>query len=150
MAPAQVLVDQKQQRIMEAPMKSVAERENENFMEISDDVDLRCTNNCEDNAFDIDILPHQHEVYEAGDPIVDIVDCADASARVSQDEDPDATEYSSSFGNTMSGSDNGLNSNLSDADVESSFHCDNGDSISFDGLGRVFRPRYHFRAFFFW
>lgn len=152
MAPAQMLFDpeqQQQQRIkMEAPTKSVAERENGNFND-DDDPDLRCTNNCEDNTFDMDISPDKHKVYEAGDTMVDIVDCvADTSARVNQDGDPDATEYSSSFGNTVSGgtgADNGLNSNLSEAEVESRF--DDASSTLLDGLDEMFRPRYHHLLF---
>ncbi|RWR93210.1 hypothetical protein CKAN_02244800 [Cinnamomum micranthum f. kanehirae] len=150
MAPAQMLFDPEQQQQqqqpikMEAPTKSVAGRENGNFNDDDDgDVDLRCTNNCEDNTFDMDISPDKHKVYEAGDTMVDIVDCAaDTSARVNQDGDPDATEYSSSFGNTMSGgngADNGLNSNLSEAEVESRF--DDVASTLFDGLDEMLRPR---------
>lgn len=138
MAPAQVLMDLDQERNSETPTKSVAESENGNISEIRDDTGLMCMNNCEDDTFDMDTLPDQQKVCEAGDAVANIIDCVDTSVIVTQEEDPDATECSSSFGNTISGSDDGLRSNLSDAEVESQFHCENGASTLFDGM---FRPR---------
>ena len=56
-----------------------------------------------------------------------------------QNEDPDATEYSSSFTNTTS--DTEMCSRLSEAEVESEFLGDNGLPCSFDALGSAIRTR---------
>ncbi|XP_052172395.1 uncharacterized protein LOC127788301 isoform X3 [Diospyros lotus] len=67
--------------------------------------------------------------------------------RVAAKEDPDATDYSSSFEGTMSGTENG--SGLSDAEVESCFYDDNG--FAYDGFNSIFPIRKklttHWRSF---
>ncbi|KAL6504113.1 hypothetical protein OROGR_026036 [Orobanche gracilis] len=59
--------------------------------------------------------------------------------RVETKEDPDATENSSSFADTISGNEN--NSGFSDAEVESQFFQDCDLALPFDGLGSVFPVR---------
>lgn len=67
-------------------------------------------------------------------------------------EDPDATENSSSFGDTTSGNEN--TSGLSDAEVESQFVGDSDLVPTFDEFGSMFPRRFgldsfvHYRAFF--
>ncbi|KAG6391089.1 hypothetical protein SASPL_148838 [Salvia splendens] len=59
--------------------------------------------------------------------------------KVEAKEDPDATENSSSFADTISGNENA--SSLSDAEVESHFIPDNGLDPTFDGFGSIFPIR---------
>ncbi|KAL1532742.1 hypothetical protein AAHA92_32713 [Salvia divinorum] len=59
--------------------------------------------------------------------------------KVEAKEDPDATENSSSFADTISGHENA--SSLSDAEVESHFIPDIGLDTTFDGFGSVFPIR---------
>ncbi|XAR64588.1 hypothetical protein NMG60_11008324 [Bertholletia excelsa] len=71
----------------------------------------------------------------------DVVRAADA-------EDPDATDYSSSFDGTLSGAENC--SGLSDAEIESGFYCD--DELAFDDFSCMFPARKkkltsHWRSF---
>ncbi|RYQ90018.1 hypothetical protein Ahy_B09g096341 isoform G [Arachis hypogaea] len=67
-----------------------------------------------------------------------------------KNEDPDATEYSSSFADTTSDAENG--SRLSDAEVESEFLGDSGLACNFDAFSSTFHMRkkkltYHWRNF---
>ena len=56
---------------------------------------------------------------------------------VAEEEDPDATDCSSSFEGTVSGTENG--SGLSDAEVESCFYDDNG--CAYGGSNSIFAIR---------
>ncbi|KAE9597234.1 hypothetical protein Lal_00007914 [Lupinus albus] len=56
-----------------------------------------------------------------------------------KNEDPDATDYSSSFANTTSDTENC--SRLSDTEVESEFIADNGSSCTFGAFSYVFQMR---------
>lgn len=56
-----------------------------------------------------------------------------------KNEDPDATEYSSSFADTTS--DPETSSRLSEAEVESEFLGDNGLACTFDAFGSAFPMR---------
>lgn len=74
------------------------------------------------------------------DTEVDIVSLTNKGDFASnKNEDPDATEYSSSFADTTSDAEN--SSRLSDGEVESEFFGDNGLSCNFDNFGSVFRMR---------
>nr|XP_016505376.1 PREDICTED: uncharacterized protein LOC107823259 isoform X2 [Nicotiana tabacum] len=76
----------------------------------------------------------------ATDVAVDVTGFARSSdIRLATKEDPDETEYSSSFADTTSGNDNG--SGPSDAEVESRFYDDSGLVSSFDGFGSLFPIR---------
>lgn len=81
----------------------------------------------------------------ATDVAVDVTGFARSSdIRLATKEDPDETEYSSSFADTTSGNDNG--SGPSDAEVESRFYDDSGLASSFDGFGSLFPIRCGFLA----
>lgn len=70
----------------------------------------------------------------------DITEPMSSSAiRVPDTEDPDATENSSSFGDTASRSENV--SGTSDAEVESEFRVDTGLASTLDSYGSVFPMR---------
>ncbi|KAJ1396482.1 hypothetical protein SESBI_32585 [Sesbania bispinosa] len=78
------------------------------------------------------------KVFEDTD--VDIVSWTNKGDLASnKNEDPDATEYSSSFADTTSDAENC--SRLSDAEVESEYFGDNGLACGFDTLGSAFRIR---------
>lgn len=78
----------------------------------------------------------------AEDVSVDVLEISqNRDLRVEAKEDPDATENSSSFADTISGNEN--NSGLSDAELESQFFGD-GDLAPFDGFGSVFPIRFGF------
>lgn len=77
----------------------------------------------------------------AEDVTVDILEISQGrDLKVEAKEDPDATEYSSSFADTISGNENG--SSLSDAEVESQFISDIDLAPAFDGFGSVFPIRF--------
>ncbi|KAI4368292.1 hypothetical protein MLD38_016865 [Melastoma candidum] len=83
------------------------------------------------------------------DSEIDVDGCL-SNAEVPVDHDPDATEYSSSFGGTDSDSE--ICSGMSEAEVESQFGEEDGFSPSFDAFDGVFRARKkkltnHWRAF---
>ena len=74
------------------------------------------------------------------DTEVDIVNWTNKGDFASnKNEDPDVTEYSSSFADTTSGAENG--SRLSDAEVESEFLGDNGLACNIDAFGSTFQMR---------
>ncbi|KAI3846418.1 hypothetical protein MKX03_001868 [Papaver bracteatum] len=105
-----------------------------------DDGSLRCTNNCEDTNFDmITLLDPQPMVPDTNENSeVEVVECTNNSdIRLQEDDNPDATEYTSSFGDTVSL--NADSSRLSDAEVESEFCGDN--VLGFDGFGSLFSMR---------
>ncbi|XP_068651091.1 uncharacterized protein [Aristolochia californica] len=118
----------------ETAENSLSQGENENISEVKDDKNLRCTNNCEDNSFEIERALDEHEVEDVGDSEVDVTDCRDTASEIFQEEDPEATEYSSSFSGSVSGSENGFAS--SDVEVESHFNSEKESSAVFDGFRR--------------
>ncbi|KAL7085848.1 hypothetical protein ACP275_14G303100 [Erythranthe tilingii] len=76
---------------------------------------------------------------DADDVSVDVLELSRSRDVVLEaKEDPDATENSSSFADTISGNDN--TSGLSDAEVESQFFGGSGVAPPFDGFGGIF-PR---------
>lgn len=77
----------------------------------------------------------------AEDASVDILEISRSrDLRVEAKEDPDATENSSSFGDTISGNEN--TSSLSDAEVESQFIPDIDLAPAFDGFDGLFPIRF--------
>ncbi|XP_068635493.1 uncharacterized protein [Aristolochia californica] len=114
---------------------SLSQGDNQNTSEVKDNQILRCANNCEDNSFDMERALDEHEVEDVGDLEVDITDYRDtASDKFQDEEDPEATEYSSSFSGSIAGSENGFAS--SDVEVESQFRSEKESSAVFDGLRR--------------
>ncbi|KAJ1382449.1 hypothetical protein SESBI_44226 [Sesbania bispinosa] len=99
---------------------------------------------CEKPIVKVEVEPFQEEqinttkVFEDTD--VDIVSWTNKGDLASnKNEDPDATEYSSSFADTTSDAENC--SRLSDAEVESECFGDNGLACGFNTLGSAFRIR---------
>lgn len=80
------------------------------------------------------------------DPEIDVVECSN-NADVPVDHDPDATEYSSSFGGTDTDSENC--SGMSTAEAESQFSGEGVFSPSFDAFDGVFRARLVFLVLLF-
>ncbi|KAJ7980644.1 Elongation factor [Quillaja saponaria] len=82
---------------------------------------------------------------------VDITSCTNKGEKPSpKAEDPDATEYSSSFADTTSDTD--TCSRFSEAEVESGFLGDSGSACTFDAYGSAFQMRRkkltnHWRSF---
>ncbi|KAK9123456.1 hypothetical protein Sjap_013058 [Stephania japonica] len=100
---------------------------------------FRCASNCEDTTFDAEVVA-QDSIVQGID--VDIVHCTtDASeVKLVTDNDPEATECSSSFGESVSDAEDG--SRLSEVEVESRFCGDDGmDPNVFEGFDGVFRFR---------
>lgn len=89
----------------------------------------------------------------AEDLEVDVLGCDEGiSTPIVKVEDPDAdaTERSSSFGDTFSGSDEGLKINSSDMEVESPLCIENGHQRAFGGPVRLFKKKKvtaHWRKF---
>ncbi|KAI4304963.1 hypothetical protein MLD38_040416 [Melastoma candidum] len=101
---------------------------------------MQCINNCEDNDFEME-NPCEGQSMHSGDSFeVDISDCRDPSSVVQVEDRPeDVGEYSSSFGETESGTE--YNSGVSDGEVESTYA---GGGISWslnNGYGDVFALR---------
>ncbi|XP_010257268.1 PREDICTED: uncharacterized protein LOC104597440 isoform X2 [Nelumbo nucifera] len=143
MDPSQIFVDPDPESKPKDNVKIALEKVNGVFLATRDQQGLRCMSNCEDTTFDIECLLDQHTKVEdeAMDVEVDIIECMNTNANsLDEADDPDATEYSSSFGDTISGTED--NSRLSDAEVESRY-CDDNDLAStfFDGLDSLFRKR---------
>ncbi|KAI3982276.1 hypothetical protein MKX01_037809 [Papaver californicum] len=131
MVPSPMLIDLDQDNKLDVSLKAPLNQ---------DDGSLRCTNNCEDTNFDMDTLLYQQttvpDTNENSE--VEVVEFTNTSdIRLPEGDDPDATEYSSSFADSVSLSDD--NSRLSDAEVESEFCGDNGPGC--DGYGSFISMR---------
>ncbi|KAJ4841936.1 hypothetical protein Tsubulata_014005 [Turnera subulata] len=114
--------DCKPQNISEVPAT-----ENQNFL--GNGVDLRSTGNCEETR----------ATYDPQNVTVDIVTYTKVKERISaKAEDPDATEYSSSFADTDS--DIERHSGLSEAEVESQFFGDS-EASPYDAFGSLIQTR---------
>ncbi|XP_043722579.1 uncharacterized protein LOC122669790 [Telopea speciosissima] len=140
MAPAQVLTDLDPEVKLETTANVTSDKDNRNSSAIQDEKSLKCMSNYEDTTFDMEILLDQHinTVEESVDTEVDIIECVNADdLRLAHAEDPNATEYSSSFDDTISGTEDG--SRLSDSEVESRF-CGGSGSV-FDGFDSIFQTR---------
>lgn len=70
---------------------------------------------------------------------VDIINTSNGEERLAEADDPDATDYSSSFGDTES--DNERCSALSEAEVESQYLGDDGFGSSYDEFSNMFQTR---------
>lgn len=100
---------------------------------------LSCSNNCEDAIIGTeDWLDDKSKIPKYVD--VDITECRNHSdVGMAETEDPNATEYSSSFDGTAD--DNENCSGFCEGEVESQFLGDNGFGSSFDAFGSVFQMR---------
>ncbi|CAK7322501.1 unnamed protein product [Dovyalis caffra] len=153
MVPAQPMMDIKPDCKLQDSTNVVIDRENKNVQETSDGLGLRCMNDCEETINGVNTLldekataPKDLENVE-----VDIVACTKINeTRSGEEEDPDATEYSSSFADTNSGTEKC--SGLSEAEVESQFFGDSDLASPFDAFGSIFQTRKkkltnHWRSF---
>ncbi|KAK6914493.1 hypothetical protein RJ641_021814 [Dillenia turbinata] len=141
MAPAPVLTDVEPRHAPESMTKLAADEEDESFLADIDGMDLECMGTLQDVFETEAIFDVKKDASECDmDVEVDIEECGDANnIRFEKAEDPDATDYSSSFGNTNSGAENC--SGFSDAEVESQLRNDLCFPPPFDGLDSEFRPR---------
>nr|XP_010912733.2 uncharacterized protein LOC105038583 [Elaeis guineensis] len=151
MVPAQALADVDEERKPDIIVKSEAEEVSREKMMTSDAAGLVCVNNCEDNGLYSESSCDLRMVDDIMDQEIDILDCNDDVAiEKVKDEDPDTTEYSSSFGETFSGSDNESGLNQSNVEVDSGFGVMNGDPDVFDRFNKVFKKKKvtaHWRKF---
>ncbi|XP_024024646.1 uncharacterized protein LOC21403300 isoform X2 [Morus notabilis] len=100
---------------------------------------LSCSNNCEDTTTGMeDWFDDKSKIPKDVD--VDITGSRNPSnIALAETEDPNATEYSSSFDGTAD--DNENCSGFSEGEVESQFFGDNGFGSSFDAFGGLFQIR---------
>ena len=142
MVPAQPMMDIKPDCKLENSTNIVIDRENKNVQDTSDGRGLSCTNDSKETINQVNILldgkattPKDFEDVE-----VDIVTCTKINeTRPAEVEDPDATEYSSSFADTAS--DPEKCSGLSEAEMESQFFGDSDLASPYDAFDSIFQAR---------
>lgn len=106
-----------------------------------EDMILQCASNCEDNTFGMEALLVERTTEQDGSENMElnITDfTTETDAGLVEGECQDVTEHSSSFGNTESGTENGLM--LADDEVESRLFASNASV--FDGYFDTFPIRY--------
>ncbi|XP_073008161.1 uncharacterized protein [Typha latifolia] len=142
MVPAQTLDGVDKERKPNIIVKSETEEACGDPFEAKDAASM-CKNNCEDSVL--------HAEDGVMDKEVDILDCTgDVVVELVKAEDLDATEHSSSFGDTCSGSDVELKPDQSDIEVDSPFGAANEDAPVSNGLTRMFKKKKvtaHWRKF---
>ncbi|KAF5736199.1 hypothetical protein HS088_TW14G00335 [Tripterygium wilfordii] len=125
----------------EFPME-VSARKNGNISRDAEDKPMQCASNYEDNNFDMDVVNKDQNKLQYGsqDVEVNVTECTNSSdiGKV-EDNYQDATESMSSFGDTVSSTEN--NSMLSDTEVESSLRYRNTSPSIIDGCGGAFQTR---------
>lgn len=112
---------------------------NRSFVPKSDTKGLSCISKREDATIKMEVLMNEENksLSFLEDVDVDIIERRNNSGiRLAEAEDPDATENSSSFGNTVSDTENC--SGFSEGEVESHFF---GDNNVFDAFSNVFQMR---------
>lgn len=112
-------------------------------MELVDDKDMSgflCANNCEDVDFCAGSSTSLNKVDNVIVEEIDIVNCTDdIDVKTVEIDDLDATECSSSFGDTFSGSESEWKQENGDMEVDSPFDPSNGDPAVFYLLNKDFR-----------
>ena len=142
MAPAQPLVDIDPDCKPQLCAEIAPNKENGSSVPTTDTKGFSCIDDCEDNTIGIEILINDENKASncPEDVDVDIIECRNNSdTRLAETEDPDATEYSSSFGDTASETEN--YSGFSEGEVESNFFGDNDFGSAFDAFSNVFQMR---------
>lgn len=142
MAPAQPLVDIDPDCKPQLCAEIAPNKENGSSVPTTDTKGLSCIDNCEDNTIGIEFLINDENKASncPEDVDVDIIECRNNSdTRLAETEDPDATEYSSSFGDTASETEN--YSGFSEGEVESNFFGDNDFGSAFDAFSNAFQMR---------
>ncbi|KAL6294018.1 hypothetical protein ACE6H2_002160 [Prunus campanulata] len=139
MAPAQPFTEIDQDCRPSINAKVELDRENRSSLPNSAVEGLGCMKNCEDTA--IRMNGEDKASMCTLDVDVDIVECRNNhnSSLQAETEDPDATEYSSSFADTTSDTENF--SGFSEGEVQSQFFADNGLASAFDAFSSSFQMR---------
>ncbi|KAG6510376.1 hypothetical protein ZIOFF_028386 [Zingiber officinale] len=103
---------------------------------------LLCTNKGEDVDYCVGSSTSLNKVDNDVDQEIDIVSCTEGiDSKTVNFDDPDATEYSSSFGDTFSGLKSEMKQENGDMEVDSPFVPSNGDPTGLDALNRDFRKK---------
>uniref|UniRef100_A0A5B6ZS04 Uncharacterized protein n=1 Tax=Davidia involucrata TaxID=16924 RepID=A0A5B6ZS04_DAVIN len=126
----------------EIVMEASASKENGSVVKEPEDKSMRCASNYEDDTFEMEtIMEEQTEGVDTSEDVeVNITECTNSGGvGLVEDECQDATENSSSFGDTVSGIENGAM--LNDAEVNSELHGDPMSALASDGYGKVFGTR---------
>ncbi|KAA8527245.1 hypothetical protein F0562_034658 [Nyssa sinensis] len=151
MPPAQLSVEIDPNSKLHFTEKVAPGKGNKSSLANSDGKGLRYMSNFEDTVIEMEALLDKHTKVPdgVGHVEVDAIEFTSTTdIRVAEADNPDATDYSSSFADTVSGTE--TCSGLSDAEVESQFFGDNG--LEFDGFDSVFPMRKkkltsHWRSF---
>ncbi|XP_074579708.1 uncharacterized protein LOC141836180 isoform X2 [Curcuma longa] len=126
----------------ERKLNHIVKSENLVLVDDKDASGLLRTNNCEDVDYCVGSSTSLNKVYNDADEEIDIVNCTEGiDGKTVNFDDPDATEYSSSFGNTFSGLESELKQENGDMEVDSPFVPSNGDPTVLDVLNRDFRKK---------
>lgn len=127
---------------LESVMEVSDSKENGGVTKCSGDTIMNCTSNCEDSTFGSEDLSDGRTmvVDEKEGMELNITECTNSGdARVHETEDQDATDCSSSFGDTGSEDENDCN-----VEVESRF-CDGiATSSLYSGYDEIFPKRLYF------
>lgn len=124
----------------ERKLNHIVKSENLVLVDDKDASGLLCTNNCEEIDYCVGSSSSLNKVDNDVDEEIDIVNCTESiDGKTVNFDDPDATEYSSSFGNTFSGSESELKQENGDMEVNSPFVPSNGGPTGLDVLNRDFR-----------
>ncbi|GMH08692.1 hypothetical protein Nepgr_010532 [Nepenthes gracilis] len=129
-------------RGIDSAMTVAAHKEKSNYIEMQGEKSLKCTSNYDVTVSEIEALLGEKvcSPWTTEDLDVDMTTFANSSAMpLPGAEDPDATEYSSSFGNTTSESENV--SDMSDVEVQSEFCSHNGLASMLNDYGNIFPTR---------
>ncbi|PRQ20078.1 hypothetical protein RchiOBHm_Chr7g0224241 [Rosa chinensis] len=140
MAPAQPFTDIEQDCKPCVNAKVELRTENRNSLENSSLEDIPCMSNRDDNCIRMkSVLNGTDEALMCiADVDVDIIECGNNHnySLKAETEDPDATEYSSSFADTVSDTEN-----FSEGEVESQSFPQNGLTSAFDAFSSAFQMR---------
>ncbi|CAK9188244.1 unnamed protein product [Ilex paraguariensis] len=135
----------------EIVMEVSAGKENDRVMGGLEDKHMNCVSNYEDNTFGMEDSLVEREAHTNEEVEVNIMDCSNSGDNgLVEAACQDASENTSSFGDTDSGIENGAI--LGDAEVQSELCDDVTSAVPFDGFGDVFQMRKkkltsHWRAF---
>ncbi|KAJ0093104.1 hypothetical protein Patl1_26757 [Pistacia atlantica] len=153
MAPAQPVMDinPDSEPCYTTPVEP--EKESKCILVNSNENGLSCMNDCEEIKTGMETLLNGQITVPKGpeDMEIDVIKCTTVGeTRLDEADDPDATEYSSSFGNTESDAERC--SGLSEAEVESQYFDHSGLGSSYDSFSSMFQVRKkkltnHWRSF---
>ncbi|KAI9195457.1 hypothetical protein LWI28_014993 [Acer negundo] len=153
MALAQSLMDINPDSEPRYTIKVEPDQESKRVLANLDENGLSCINGCGGISGEKEaLLTGKTTVQEVPEDVeVDIIKFTDIDkSRLAEAEDPNATEYSSSFGNSKS--DNERCSGLSETEVESQYFGDSGLPSTYDAFSSMFNVRKkklttHWRSF---